>query len=278
MSKPTISIIIPLYNKEATVERSVMSVLNQSYKDIELIIVDDGSTDNSLDIVRKINDDRMSVYCQPNGGPGVARNTGVRNAHGDWIVFLDADDALLPDALEHFVNLSTNNHGYDIFDCGRYIQTGENMTSCYHPLNGAVKNPYKEWFYGRIAPGAGYTMFKRELLVKYPYDSAIRRYEDAEILIRMFETAKVYSSTHPVGVHNVDYVQASAPRKNISEDYLGHLNFKKKSFWATMLLYRLFLSERENYVDTRNLYSWLYKRYDWYVCYQIITRFSFLFN
>ena len=102
---PKISVIIPLYNKEKIVERSVNSVLSQSFKNFELIIVDDGSTDNSFEIVNNIKDDRIRLMRQENGGPSKARNTGAKRACGEWIVFLDADDELLPCALKVFILL-----------------------------------------------------------------------------------------------------------------------------------------------------------------------------
>ena len=116
---PKISVIIPLYNKEKIVERSVNSVLNQSFNDFELIIVDDGSTDKSFEIVNKIKDDRIKLIKQKNAGPSAARNRGVKESKTDWVLFLDSDDELLKDALEHFILLITKYKNADIYNCGR---------------------------------------------------------------------------------------------------------------------------------------------------------------
>lgn len=97
--KPFISVVIPLYNKEKSIAQSLQSVLNQSYTDFEIVVVDDGSTDKSVEIVEGIEDARLKLFKQPNAGPSKARNTGVGHASGEWIVFLDADDELLPNAL-----------------------------------------------------------------------------------------------------------------------------------------------------------------------------------
>ena len=104
-----ISVIIPLYNKEPIIERSLQSVLSQDYDDFEVVVVNDGSTDRSADIVRSINDPRIRLIEQENGGPSKARNTGTKNARGEWILFLDADDELLPGAELFF---SENNNGF----------------------------------------------------------------------------------------------------------------------------------------------------------------------
>ncbi len=87
-----ISIIIPLYNKEKWIFKTIQSVLTQSYKNIEIIIINDGSTDNSLKIVKKINDNRIKIINQKNKGVSNARNVGLEKAKGDYIAFIDADD------------------------------------------------------------------------------------------------------------------------------------------------------------------------------------------
>ena len=92
MNKLLISVVIPLYNKEKTIEQSLNSVLLQKGCEFEVVVVDDGSTDNSVEQVKKINNPKIKLVSQPNGGPGAARNTGAKAANGDWLVFLDADD------------------------------------------------------------------------------------------------------------------------------------------------------------------------------------------
>ena len=95
-----VSVIIPTYNREKVIERSIRSVLNQTYKNIELIVVDDGSKDNTEKIVKSINDERIIYYKQENGGASKARNAGVLLATADYIAFHDSDDAWREDKLE----------------------------------------------------------------------------------------------------------------------------------------------------------------------------------
>lgn len=96
-----VDIIIPLYNKEATVARTIDSILKQTHQDWRLVIVDDGSTDNSVSIVRQFTDARISMLQQANRGPGAARNTGLNRADSAYIAFLDADDEWYPWYLEN---------------------------------------------------------------------------------------------------------------------------------------------------------------------------------
>lgn len=103
-----ISAVIPLYNKEKSVERSVNSILAQTYSDFELIIVNDGSTDHSLDVVKRISDSRIRIVTQENQGISAARNRGVTEAHSDWIAFLDADDEWMSDFLANICDLRSS--------------------------------------------------------------------------------------------------------------------------------------------------------------------------
>ena len=93
------SVVIPLYNKEHYIEATIRSVLNQACTDYEVIVVDDGSKDDSLALARKFESERVRIIHQENQGVAVARNTGILNARGEFICFLDADDEWRPEYL-----------------------------------------------------------------------------------------------------------------------------------------------------------------------------------
>lgn len=97
--EPRFSIIVPVYNTEAYVEACLRSALNQTEKSLEVIVVDDGSSDGSLALCESLAqaDDRIRIFFQPNAGQGAARNVGLDNARGRFVVFLDSDDRLEPD-------------------------------------------------------------------------------------------------------------------------------------------------------------------------------------
>lgn len=94
-----ISVVIPLYNKEKQISHTLQSVLNQTFQDFEIVIVDDGSTDGSVDEVKKLTDPRIRLICQTNAGVAAARNRGIEEAKSDLIAFLDADDEWKPEYL-----------------------------------------------------------------------------------------------------------------------------------------------------------------------------------
>lgn len=107
----TVSIIIPVYNVERYLTKCVKSLRNQTYKDIEIILVNDGSTDKSGYIcdTLALQDSRISVYHKKNSGQSDARNLGLDNANGEWITFVDSDDYVTPDYIEFLLNLAIKN-------------------------------------------------------------------------------------------------------------------------------------------------------------------------
>ena len=87
-----ISVIVPLYNKESWIKRCMVSIINQTYENIEILVINDGSTDDSLKVMDTIDDRRIRIVDKPNGGVSSARNLGIKNAEGEYIAFIDADD------------------------------------------------------------------------------------------------------------------------------------------------------------------------------------------
>lgn len=261
---PFVSIIIPLYNKEAIVERSIQSVLNQDFLDFELIIIDDGSTDNSVKIVKSIHDNRIILIQQENGGPSSARNTGAKSAKGEWIIFLDADDEMYEGALKIFYDYSKSYPNANMFLGEMLISKGGYVTTAQHYQSGYLKSIYKAQANECIIPGAGSILYKKSLIGNSPYKEHLRRYEDMEFLLRIYKHAVIYLIPHPVNIINTEFATASKGRKDISEDYIGHLAMKG-SFWHQICIYKLFFQEHVLYEkQCRQLYPHLYKRYDLY--------------
>ena len=97
---PTISVIIPAYNAERTILETINSVFQQSFSDFELIVINDGSTDRTLELLNTVKDTRLKIFSYPNGGLSVARNRGIYLAQGEFMAFLDADDLWTEEKLE----------------------------------------------------------------------------------------------------------------------------------------------------------------------------------
>jgi GalNAc5-diNAcBac-PP-undecaprenol beta-1,3-glucosyltransferase len=106
---PLVSLIMPTYNRSSSIERAINSALSQTYTNIELIIVDDGSTDNTLEIIKKYNDPRIRLVKHTiNKGVTAAKNTGLNNIQGEWFTTLDSDDEIVPEAIETMMNIPLN--------------------------------------------------------------------------------------------------------------------------------------------------------------------------
>jgi teichuronic acid biosynthesis glycosyltransferase TuaG len=107
-----VSVIIPTYNRSAMLGQAIGSVLKQTHPVDEIIICDDGSTDNSFDVVKSFNEERITwINCGKNGRPAIPRNTGIKNSTGKWLAFLDDDDEWLPSKIERQLNYLKDNKG-----------------------------------------------------------------------------------------------------------------------------------------------------------------------
>ena len=244
------SIVIPLYNKESCIKETIESILNQSFQDFEIVVVNDGSTDRSKRIVESITDSRIYLIFQENKGPSAARNLGVKKAHYDWILFLDADDELLPNALSLFYNLISKHIEYNVFTANFYLSShGKLKLFSFASRSGEVRNLFKSWITGSFMPCQGTTIFRKSLLGNYPYNERLRRYEDAEMLFKIMRNERWYVSCHPVMIYNTDYAEASKPLRNIDSDFLGHLSFENKSFWEKVLLFQFYRQALRIYGD-----------------------------
>lgn len=258
-----ISVVIPLYNKEHIIEKCLHSVLSQDYDNYEVVIINDGSTDRSAEIVKCIYDTRIRLVEQENGGPSKARNTGVLNAKGEWIVFLDADDEFLPGTLKYYAALIQTHNTNDFFACPYYSFNGVDRLLCYPYHEGNLSYPFKASFKGKFLPRAGAFICKANLLKANLFNEKIRRFEDLEMLYRIYHNAKIYLGEKPVMVVNQKFAAASIGREDIQEDFLGHLDFKGKSFWERMCLYKFYLGERPYYSEQcKKLFPNLAKRFD----------------
>lgn len=197
MDKAKISIVVPVYNVQSELSRCVDSILNQTYKNLEVILVDDGSTDGcpaKCDAYAKA-DERIQVIHKPNGGLSSARNAGLRAAKGDWVLYIDSDDYVLSDACEQLLSVGES-CACDIVvgDAVRELSDSKELMAHTTLENGKcylatefIEKAIKpcEWY----AP-ACFNMYKRLFLVKnnlYFVEGLL--HEDMEMQPRVFLAA-----------------------------------------------------------------------------------------
>lgn len=138
---PLISVVIPVYNGEKTIRETIESVLNQTFSDFELIVINDGSQDSTLEIVSTIQDPRIKVFSYPNAGLSASRNRGIQLASGEYIALIDADDLWTPDKLEaQLTALQANPQAAVAYSWTDFINESNQFLrrGCYVSVNGDI--------------------------------------------------------------------------------------------------------------------------------------------
>jgi GT2 family glycosyltransferase len=202
-------VIVPLYNKVATVARALTSIVNQTFSDIEIIVVDDGSTDASAQIAAGFADARLRVIRQENRGPGAARNRGIAESSSDLIAFLDADDEWLPEFLEHSV-AALERAGPDVAAvvCG-YVEGAQGTSTeqywrarglCAGPLRLTATTPatYVVTVLAYMNPWA--TVVRRNVLLRYGgfYEHGCRYGEDNYLWLKLVLNEGIFIALEPL--------------------------------------------------------------------------------
>lgn len=159
-----VSVIIPCYNAERWIKECLISVINQTYSDIEILVIDDGSNDQTATIVNALTDKRISYYYKANGGHSSARNHGLKKANGNWIAFLDSDDIWEKTKLQTKLNKSENYDilysNFNIIDKNNQVLKTIHIT---HPKNYNF-NFKKEILFGNIISGGSCIILRKEVI------------------------------------------------------------------------------------------------------------------
>ena len=197
-----ISVIIPVYNAESYIKRCVQSILEQSYRNFEVIIINDGSTDQSVEIIKQLQkqDNRIILVDQENRGVSVARNIGIEKIKGDYVTFVDADDYLRKDALEVALKYLIENEA-DAVTYGWYItDTNGNVKERYDSFNSLENQEdiLKLILSNYSRAGGGYPWNKLWKISSFNnkyiprFDGSLFYFEDLEWVVRMILSIKKY--------------------------------------------------------------------------------------
>jgi len=188
---PKVSVVIPTYNRSKLVRGAINSVLNQSFTDFEIIVVDDGSTDDTHSVIEGIADDRVKYLYKDNGGCATARNRGMANSQGDYLAFLESDDIWPKNFLEVMLSCLEDNPEYGGSYClfrNRYPDGKEAIAfnsdrymSGWLTINFFNRPPF-------IIPSA--TLFHRSVWKNFWWDEALRNCDDIDAFLRLSTITK----------------------------------------------------------------------------------------
>ncbi|OQX17957.1 MAG: hypothetical protein BWK75_07040 [Candidatus Altiarchaeales archaeon A3] len=217
-NNPVVSVVIPTYNKVRYLKEAIESVLNQTYLNRDVIVVDDGSTDNTAEIVKSFNDPRIIYSWHENKGAAAARNTGIKNAHGKYVAFIDSDDLWLKEKLEKQVDFMEKNPDIGLLGTGSYEITDEGKiwSKKIFPTDNKILQKdlikYNPFIQTSI-------MAKREVFDKAGlYDKTFQESEDYELWLRIAKYYKIANLPEPLVMKRY-YGDCLSPAKDKKQLY-----------------------------------------------------------
>ena len=255
-TQPLVSVIIPVYNAEKTIIRTLESVVNQTYKNIEILVINDGSKDNSEQLisnyVSQVDNKNIRLISKENGGVSSARNRGIDYATGDFIAFLDSDDFWLPNKIEMQLNVFENNPQ---IDC---LATNMNKVVLKKIFGFSFKQITE--ITPRMMMLKNFLCIQTVLAKKEAIKNTgyfIKRHnEDANYMIRMSLKHKTYLLNEPLVIY----------RDGVS--FFGYESGRSSNFWAM---------ERGQLIDLKNAIGWkIIKWYEFpfYVTFSLLKYFN----
>lgn len=273
---PVLSIVIPLYNKSLSIEKTLESILSQSYKKYEVIVVNDGSTDDSAAKVRQVSDNRVRLISQRNGGVSSARNTGIKHAKGKWILFMDADDMLLEDAIK---TLMTNIVDEKTIIAGNFLIDNNGTQKKYLQIRSSKffsseKEIYRSWVFRTLFIRTGSFIMPTITAKQELFDETLSRYEDLDFLFRCYRYLNVFLIPNVLMVYNTSFAEASKPVfEKWKRDYLFYLPFEVGKFWKNMVLGEMVKTALISYPEKKDYILNKYKPYKRYMFYSTVMHY-----
>lgn len=268
---PKISVIIPVYNTENYLRECLDSILAQTFTDFEVLVINDGSTDGSVEICDEYaqKDARVKVFHKENGGVSSARNLGLDNAKGEWIAFVDSDDLLLDNALKNYFVI-TERESVDIIFSDYIVKSEHSQTVTKLQDSSANLDNIsliKDILDGKIHGSLCNKFIKRKILEHQRLNSEISYMEDKLLLIQLLlESPRVLYMNKPTYVYNQnnDSVTNKLTRKSLQSikrvndilnDTLDNTVFSEYIFKMKYRYKMMLLMNLESTAEIKNSYS-----------------------
>jgi glycosyltransferase involved in cell wall biosynthesis len=247
-----ISVIIPAYNRAPTLRRAIESVLRQTVQELEVIVVDDASTDASAEIACGVEDPRVRCITHPsNRGGAVARNTGIMAAAGDYIAFLDSDDEWLPEHLADSLAFLQEHAADGVFGSFFLVEREGRVATCLCK-DRSEKLSMAEYIWSGDRKGDARTstfVFRRDAIRAILFDPELRKHQDWDLAIRFAERFRLLSRARPTVMIHHDAgnrmsakVNHEATRRLLAR-HLDRLSDPTRAKIYTYLAYRTFQEE-----------------------------------
>lgn len=240
------SIVIPLYNKAQSIGNTLLSVLNQNYQNFEIVIVNDGSTDDSIEAVSTIEDDRIKIVHQKNQGVSAARNKGVEQSQYDWIAFLDGDDLWEANHLEEIIKMMA-----DFPDEFIYVTSFEYSDKRFMYKHKREKEIFKIENYFKEAVREHLLWTSIVVINKLclneigGFNTNLTRGEDIELWSRIAKSFNIIKSLKITAVYRIDSENRTGLTNNIEKTHVYYLpikntrNIYEKNYYKHILFTRL---------------------------------------
>ena len=252
-----VSVIMPIYNAGDFLRSALDSVIAQTLREIEIICIDDGSTDNSLEILKEYQgkDERVRIVTETNAGPALARNNGMRRARGEYIAFLDADDFYETEFLEQLYTLAKRDvldiaiSKYDIYNTRKArfeASSGADHSDIFTPGKVTSKSEYPDIILASTTSSAWNKLFRRGFIEDngLAFLQEVRMYEDVYFVVNAMSLAERVGKVHRVLIHHRIHSEQSRAKffgKYYSQVPLVYLRIKE-FLMANGMFAPLFLS------------------------------------
>lgn len=245
------SVVIPLYNKEFSVESTIQSVLTQTFTDFEIVIVNDGSTDNSVAVVEGFQDPRIRLIHQKNQGVSAARNKGIEEAKFEWIAFLDADDLWKKNHLEEICEMMKKFPSEKVYATS--FEFSDNREMYRHSRAEKIEkieNYFKEVIFEHIICSSAIAVNKKCFLFVGLFNLKINRGEDLDVWTRLARNFDIIKSKEITAIYRVETEnKLTAGVSNYNQSILSLINLKglagyERKYFKKMILQRIKLNIR----------------------------------
>lgn len=253
------SVVIPLYNKELSISNTIQSVLNQTFQNFEIVVVNDGSTDNSLEVVKQINDSRIRVINKPNGGVSSARNRGIEESNFEWIAFLDGDDLWEKFHLEEIVKMMKVYPKEKVYVTSFEYSDGRKMYR--HPRSSnifKIENYFKEAIKENLICSIIIVIHKDCFETSGVFNEQLNRGEDLDLWARLARSFDIIKSKKVTATYRVDAENRSNQTFDLIKNRVYYFDFNSKLAQSEINYYKNEIINRlKELLRKRDLISFL---------------------